>query len=519
MENTDTENYKVKGNFFSRLLDLLLGKIFKGKRNKRLNALYHQLNKSGYKFYNYKKSLVLPPFPEFLYSVYETIAPIREYFLKNTEDNYYKNQILNYTMSEKQQDMLSQILPENIRTMVKTIQLKTIAEKGRDCYTVFRKEYTNDNMMKINSLYNSLLVLKQFCLLDYYASLRKFSSEIKENSFGLMPKFAALPKSYVDEFILDFLNATSLMLNIYDWKPLMAFLKTFPDFKSVNLDSFYRVVEDLHSLEEKKVISPLAKLIKADADYEITVTSNPKDIVIPFAEQIYQEFRATVEDLIKEKQLQMQKKLLDDTFEGNSLKKLKFYTKEESDKLRSLGVVTYDACNSLCFLNTFLELYLNTEINTFVDVFEVQATSSKSNYVSSFSRVFTTLKEHKDELVSFDQTLDAKFSTGYKLAQMLARVQETDEEEKEKNRVKVNLELDAVNAMASSILVNSMKDIDNFVTYFDELSSDRNKNTLIVNWGEIDSKVRGGSIGPLMERISRHLKAFQKLMQNARKLE
>ena len=101
-----------------RLLSFIVGHdISSNSGSRALKSMQRQLNKSGYKYFNLKKDLMNAQFAKFIYQVYSAVAPFREYFIQNTQDDFYAAQVLNYSLNDEQHEIVVKLSEECIQEL------------------------------------------------------------------------------------------------------------------------------------------------------------------------------------------------------------------------------------------------------------------------------------------------------------------------------------------------------------------------------------------------------------------
>ena len=111
MRNVSNER---KENFFTKFLNVLLGREL-SPALKELRSMNRRLESQGYKYYNFSSKKVKKTFASFLYEVYATIAPLREFFLANNDNEYYRKMLIQHSLTDEQRRALEYLQPEIIR--------------------------------------------------------------------------------------------------------------------------------------------------------------------------------------------------------------------------------------------------------------------------------------------------------------------------------------------------------------------------------------------------------------------
>lgn len=517
-----------KPSFFSRIFDLLVGHPLSGEQEKLLVPLNRQLSRQGYKFFNIKKDKFLVPGLSLVYQAYTAAAPLHEFFMQKNDDAYYKNQVLRYSFSENQRRIHDLLQPEAIREASKTKSLKDIAEKYKEEFVTLRSEFNSQTISVVNNLYNSVMVLKQFCVLDYYAALRLADSKLKENDFIMAPRFSAIPRKYVADFLVDFFSSASLLLNIADWVPTFDFLRQLPGYKENDEAFSVKIPQNVaanngeetqakkfdsllllfRSLSDRELLPVLAKLSRRDFSYELPTHLGGKDIVGPYLDTTYQEFRETMQSLVQERKIAQIQNYMSHVFEIGEVKPLKFYNDEESSQYERKNVVGFLFCNGLMYVNAFFEKYLHGEISKFLDIFDGLARVRDKSTCSECLVLYHDLLDLHKELLKFDQRLDVKFPEGYQLKSMLEKCRG-----EENITAKLNMEVEKTNTSAKSIIRRSKEKLIAIQEIFALFTKDCQKATpkLVENWGEFSRRIKP-DVATTLGNISHHIKYFVLLL-------
>ncbi len=478
-----------KFSFFSWLIDFILGRNLQSSQAKQLRNINKRISREGYKFYNFYKGKIQTSFAKFLFEIYRVIAPMREAFLNNTDDEYYKRQILNISHTERQEQILSFLAPDELRNACNREDIKSVYERGKTEFEEFKRIYGEEFCAKINLMYSSILVLKRFCLLDYYVALKHFCSALEENTFSTDPHFVQVQKQYVQDFILDFLSASAVLTSVDDYPNLIASLSKFMPLENFDVQGFLHIVKLFSSMNEKQVLSDFARLIKSDVMNELSFSIPSKDIVHPEIEAVYDDFRTTMEDLIQERKDIVYSRLVEQAFGGDDIPSMKFYTEEESMLYEKKNVHGFDHWKNLGLVYGFMEKTFRVDVSSFVGIFSAVGITNEKEFMTSITTLYRDLMNLLNEIVKFDEMFDTKFATGNKMRSMLKNAVD------DKIALQLNVKIDELNKKAEWLIVSVIDKVKIMGEYFKTLLDDvvKNPSTVVKNWGEIDNQMKVAS--------------------------
>ncbi len=507
-----TDNSTEQQSFFTHLVNMLLGRN-KDEKYIKLKSINRTLQYEGYKYYSFRKGRLTPQFAKYMYSVYETVAPLREFFLKNNDNEYYKKQILTYAQTESQKDIAEKLSPASIKLAATNNSIKVVAEAGQKLFAEFRSGFSAGEGMLINETYQTVLILKQFCVLDYFACLKRFCFEMEENTFGQKYKFNSVARDYVADFIIDFINYSNMLLEIEEFNHVSNFLKSLDGWDQGKLTDLLNMLGEMSKMKDKKILRMFGALMSQDPDFMEKSAPEGRDIVRPYIENIYQMFRSTVQEIIHEKKLSQFNEYLDSVFTYQDLKRLRHYNDDESKKYESRGANGFMYCNAAMYVQAFIKKYAHGELEQFLSVFQVVAHSFIPSFIPNFTARCQDLFDVGTSLFTFDQHLDTDFSEGYKLKNLLDNCRSD-----EKIIFKLSGEINEINQQVNEIIKSAIEATSDISKILSSLLEDRTqKKNIISNWHEVEKQMQK-SASEALEPIIGHFKNFVNLMKEYQKM-
>ena len=507
-----TENIEREESFFTRLVNILLGRS-KDEKYIKIKSINQTLKHEGYKFYSLRKDRVTPQFAKFLYSLYGTVAPLREFFLKNNDNEFYKKQILIYSQTDSQRDIAQKLSPASIKLAADKNPIKAIAESGQKLFAEFRSGFSAGEGMLINDLYQTVLILKQFCVLDFFACLKRFCIEMEENTFGQNYKFTPVARGYVADFMIDLINQSNMLLEVEEFHHVSNFLKTMDGWDQNKLTDLLNFMDELRKMRDKRILKMLGQVISHDPDFTEKSAPEGRDIVRPYVENVYQMFRSTVQEIVHEKKLSQFNEYLESVFTYQDLKRLRYYNDDESKKYESRGANGFAYCNAAMYVQAFIKKYGHGELEHFTSIFNVAAHSYIPSFLPDFAARCQDLYDAGTSLFTFDQHLNSDFSEGYKLKNLLENTRND-----EKIIFKLSGEINELNIQVNEIIKSALDATADIAKTLTLLLKDRTqKKSTISNWHEVEKQLQKPAAEILTPMIS-HFKNFVSLMKEYQNL-
>ena len=137
-----------KQSFFQSLFaNLFKSSNPEAEKKRRLKAIAKTFSKTKFhSFYKPSSIEVMPPFAKLFYDIYKLISPAQLQFKSNQNPNLYKAQVINYSLSEKQVELLEHFDQQQIIEASRTIPLQQLTTKIEEEFMAFSSEFDNDRM-------------------------------------------------------------------------------------------------------------------------------------------------------------------------------------------------------------------------------------------------------------------------------------------------------------------------------------------------------------------------------------
>ncbi len=466
---------------FEKFFNFLVGKHSDSQKT-ALKAIQKQLNKAGFKYYNMRNDKILPDFAKLVFHIYEAVAPLREFFLLHNEELFYEDVVLHAYMSEKQLKMVEYLTESSVSEASKRMSFADLQNNCSKAFAILKNEFTENRVARITSMNSSLVILRHFCVFDFYAMLKKFCFDLKENDFITTPKFSSMSKEYFDASVFDFLNNIENLLFVEDWSEQIEFISHIPGYKLFDEQKFYACVDLIKKLNTERIFSKFAKLFFHDTKYEMIVSITPKDVVKPFLEKQNQQLKELISNVYAVKRSERIESLQESLFGTSAIVPLKNYNEEFSEMLAAAkSPSVYSLCAQMMYLHNFISSVLQPQITSFVDIFGMRAIAD-NKYTSQMTSEFHALVELDAEMIRLDNQLGPSFPRGYKIAGML------ENKGKSETLSKLESEVNTVNAEFNKILSQSLVLFKLLGDKLQCLLVDANTTSpvLLKNWKDID---------------------------------
>ncbi len=504
--NKSKESIAEDVGLFAKFFNFLVGKNI-NPQMPALKAIHKQLTKAGYKYYNLKKEKILPDFVRLIYRVYESVAPLREFFLLRNEESFYEDVVIHAFMSEEQLKMEDYLTETSITEASKRLSFNDLQQNCSKAFANLKKEFSTERIDRITAMNSALVILRHFCVFDFYAFLRKFCFDLRENNFTDKPKFSAMSRDYFEAPIFDLLNNIENIISVDDWSEQIEFISHISGYKEFETQKFYATVDFLRKLHSAEIFSKFAKLFFRDPKYELVVSVASKNIITPYIENQQQKLKSIISDVYAIKRSERIESIKETLFGDISIVPLKNYNEEFSENLEvAKSPSVYTLCTHIMYLHNYFISVLQKQVASFVDVFGMRAVAD-TKYTSQMTSEFHALLELDTEIIRLDNQLGPSFPRGYKIIGML------DNRGKTEILSKLESEVNTVNAEFNNILSKALVLFKLLGDKIQSLLVDANNSShvLLKNWDALDQYFTTPVI-PTLTEISTGIENFVALI-------
>lgn len=509
---------RASGNmsFFSTLLDFILGRESDPQR-RELQAAQKQLNKTGNKFFRLSKDRLLPAFASFLFEIYKAVDPLREFFLTDTSDKFYARAVIQYFMSDKLIRLVDSVSKDALEERGKDREFSVLKEESHKLFENLTTVANRELSGKANAMYNAVITLKQFCLVDYYAILKRFKPDLVEHRFESGGSFGQLPRKFASDIVPDFLSAVTNLLCVEDWSSQLEFISSLPGFRDFDRKLFDDMYEKLVKMNSMSVFLNFGRLLYHDPSYAATPQFPAEDIAKAYLDSLSHDMEEKLLEIDTKKKNELLELQMKEVFGGAEIMELQNYTGETSEILEDIPVeldegkkISYTNYAQAKYFHTFAEVYLGKNLLEFVENFAVRAELYGGEYAAKFSADYHQMLVSNDEIMKLDMELGQGFPNGYKIAMLADAARHSGDAAQ-----KLYAEVSNVNKQFAEQLGAGMDILRGIYKKIANLLEDKKSISpaIVKNWSNLDDYLREPSLQTLTEANSR-LSHFISLMES-----
>lgn len=476
---------KKSESFFSRIFSSIFGGDDPdAEKKKRLKSIAKNLSKQRFKFYKASSDQALPAFGKFFFDIYKAVSNCQIMFNNMPNPNYYKNLVVDVSLSENQKKLIEALSEEAIQTESRSMDFNQLKLKVKSDLENFESEFDQQKIQNVDAIYSMLMSFRAFCTFDYYFILRKFDSTMRENDTNHSPKFNAIDASYIADDLKDFLSVIWSMPLEKDWNQMLAVLKAARGVEPIKPQLWNKLVKLLIQVKNSNVIEMIIQLTTKDPNYMTQAEIKQEQIVDAYISNVQKEASQAIQKLENEQKNSKIDSLITQIFSTTSIRGVKYYTEENGAELSRRGFDGFIYARPLNYLKAFLIEYVKRDVREFADLVLVRGKWSTVQLSAQMSDAYNLLLEYSEKITAFDNKLSEENGEfGTKIKTLLPR---SDRDKESANIIRTTLR--DCNGLAREYIVSTTKNLISFAKSTKALLEDYQKQhpEMITNWKELE---------------------------------
>lgn len=480
-----TQKTEEKAGFFQNLIASIFGASNpEAELKRRLKNIAKDFSKT--KYHNYYKPAsieIMPQCAKLFYDIYRIISPAQLLFHANQNMNVFKHQIINYSLSEKQVELLSHFDEQKITEVAQSIPLERLKPQLENDLNLFISEFDSKKIAKVENLYKTFVLFKDFCSFDYYVILKKFNSQLQENLFTTVPQFEKINAEYIVDDMKDFCTvAYAITDDTLVWSDLFDFIKSTHSSEVVGLNTWKKIVAKIRSIQASQAFEYMIQLICRDPDYRSTVQTSLASLTEPYLDKIRQDVNKTLSKVGSQMKQSKASSLSQQIFGPKEIKFINNYVSSANDAFVKKELSTYKYSDALNYLKAFLMEFVKTEIREYYDVIVIRG-QWDTHLSAPFSNAYQELLEISDNISKFDDALSETGSNGIKIKTLLPKTAHDGGAQNIINRI-----INDANEEAKGYVLTSTQNLVTMGRTIKQLLEDymKPKPSIVANWHELE---------------------------------
>lgn len=498
-------------NFFHKLFaSLFQSTDANAEKRRQLKNIAKTLSKQRYKFYKAQSNQVLPVYASFLFEIYKLVGPLQAMFSGIKNPNTYKNWVIASSLTPEQHTLYEQLSEETILESARKQDLNTVIADIQKKLTLLKASFTQEFVDDIDTTYSNLMLLQSFCNYDYYFTLKKFCSNLREHDFNITPKFEPINGDYISDDLKDFaIIFASLPLESQTWPKTFSIIKEHKGFDPIPQNQWNKMLNRFRDIKRNNIFEMMIQLITQNPSYVTKYRERNEHIADSFVDKLRNDTDAILKKLQNEQNKSKSNTLLTQIFGTTDITRLKNYTEKGNEIFVKHGLAGYTLYKPLNYLKAFLLDYVKKDVREFCELVLIRGKWIATQQSAMMSDSYNNIIGVSDKITEFDETLAESGDLYQKLKGYSIRV----DRDVEARKVMQTL-LNDINSDARDFLIKATQQLVSIGKYTKALLEDYEKPTreLIMNWKELEH-FSEGSVKQQGMALYKKIYMFVQLMQ------
>jgi len=483
-KETSKESQEKSGFLQSIFENLFKSSSPEAEKKRKLKAIAKAFSKT--KFHNFYKPATieaLGPMAKNFYDIYKLIAPAQLMFKSNPNPAYFKNHILNYSLTENQITLLEHFTEEKILAMTREMPVENIVSQIETDLESFRTDFTAENVAKAENLYTAFNAFRDFVTFDYYKMLRKFTNRLVEFNFSATPTFEKINAEYIIEDLADFCTvAYAITDDSLLWNNLFDFLKETQHTETVSLGNWKKIVARVRSIQASEAFEMIIRHTSGKLNYKTKVEPAKNELIEAYIDALETNTHKTLNKLTSMQRASKANQLCMQIFGNTGFNNIDNYTDAMNEILSKKQLATYTYVKPLNYLKTFLMDYVKKDLHIYYDLVVIRGAWDQS-LSAPMSNAYQELLETLDQITAFDNGLAEEGMFGSKIKNLLPKTARDPGAEQIINRVVTDS-----NDQAKGFLISSTQNLIVIGKTMKQLIEDymKQKPMIVQNWKELE---------------------------------
>ena len=500
-----------KVNFFQSLI----ASIFKNstpeaEKRRKLKNIAKTISKSKFhSFYKPGSAEMLSSFGKFIFDLYKIVAPAQKLFKSNQNQNYFKRQIINYILSDRQLELVDKLDERKILDISKKTDINKLRHGVEQILQSFINEFDGERSKRAANLSKTFSLFKDFCTFDFYLILKKYDSSYQEYSFGTAPKLEKVNAEYILDDLKDFLTVAYAITDpSIMWEDLFDMLKKSVGKDLVSLALWKKIIIRLKMIQSSKILDLIIKHVSQDFNYETKIRPSAPSVIEPYIDKIENDTRDLLDKIQSAQKESKANNICMQIFGTVSPQSMKNYNVEFNSILDKKDLTLVEYAEPINYLKTFLIEFVKKTIREYYEVVVIRGQWDAS-LSAPMSNAYQDLLKISDKITAFDEDFSEEGSMGSKIKTLLPKTAHDAGAENIINRV-----VSDANDIARDYIIQSTQNLITIGKTVKQLLEDYTspKPVIVRNWRELE-KYLETPIKQFSVDIYKKIYLFVQLMQ------
>ena len=490
-----------------KVFSLFSGDDSTDDKQNMLKAIAKELTQSKHaKFFHVRSEETDPSFPSFLFSVYKTIFPIKEFYKDEKKLAKLKSLIVESCIDKNIQETIKQIEVASLDEKAKTMTGEALIAEIQSNVDKLIVQFDPNKISTVNHRYELAGALGQFVKYNFAGFFKKFDPHFADGSFIVEPRFPAIKVILIVDQLGELLTITQSLKPEEDWNSLLNMLKTVEGQDVAMPEQFNTMIKSIREIHTSKIIELMVQYTLKNPVWQWKHLQIHETIGEDWLEGKKSEAYGYIAKINNAKKNSQIKVLTNQIFESSDLVRMDNYTVQISETYRRKKVDHFIFAEGINYLKAFLDDYIVKEIKEVCDILLIRGQWTNNTMAREMSEAFHRLEDILGPIVDLDTVMGEDGADGSRLRAAMLRIDRDPTQARYINSIvaKTNeTALEIINEAAQSLIVIG-KHLKNLIEDLQKKHPE-----LLVNWKELNL----ASKEPLVNRMVADFKKINYFIQ------
>jgi len=493
--------------FMDKVFSLFSGEGMTDDKQNMLKAIGKELNQNKYaRFFRIRSEEADPSFSSFLFSIYKTIFPIKEFMKDQRKMNQLRAMVVDSCIESKIKETLSRLDTAALDQKAKTLPEEKLIESIQTDLELLDSQFDSKHIANVNHHYELVSALHQFVSYNFFGFFKKFDPHFADGSFIVEPRFPAIKAILIIDQIGEFLTVSQPLKPEEDWNRILNLIKECEGKDIVNPEQFAVMIKTLREVHTSKILELMVQFTLRNPVWQWKHAFFKETVGEAWLEakkgDVYG-FIAKINNAKKNSQISALTKQI---FESTELVRLDNYTVHISETYRKKNLEYFYFAEGINYLKAFLDDYVEKEIKELCDILIIRGQWTNNTMSREMSEAFHKLLDMPGTINDLDVVMGEDGADGSRLRAAIVRV------DRDPTQVRyINSIVSKVNGESKDIITSAAQELIVIGKHLKNLIEDVQKKhpELLVNWREINL----ASKEPLTQRMINDFKKINYFVQ------
>jgi len=467
-----------------KVFSFFSGDDLSDEKQNMLKQIAKELSQNKYaKYFRIRSEETDTSFSSFLFYVYKTIYPIKEFFKDDKKIMTLKTAIVESCIDASIQETIKRLDPAVLDAKARTMSGEQLITAIQGDVEILATQFDYNHITEVNHRYELAAALNHFVRYNFPGFFKKFDPHFVDGSFIVEPKFPAIKTILIIDQIGDFLSVTQPLKPEDDWTSLLKLINALEGHDLVNLEQFNTMIKTLREVHTSKILELMVQYTLRNPVWQWKYTPIHETIGEAWLDLKKSEAYGYIAKINNAKKNSQISALLKQIFETNDHVRLDNYTVKAGEVYRRKNLDAFLYAEGVNYLKAFLDDFIGKEFKELCDILLIRGQWTNNTMAREMSEALHLLLDKPQEIDDLDTVMSEDGADGSRLRAAMLRIDRDQTQARYINTIlgKCNGEaLDIINESAQALIVIG-KHLKNLIEDIQKKHPE-----LLVNWRDLN---------------------------------